>query len=1405
MTKQMARSGSTGAIASALAGAVIAVSLPHQALAAYPPATTTPDSSAVYGLLFEQAAMWRERNRFDLAAQSLRKILESQPDNAEALFQLGSIELQNQNFDQVRTTVSRLKQIDPNDPRAAELERAMAVGQTDDAALAEARRLAAGGAYDRAIAAYQRAFRGGPPPFDLAVEYYETLAGTGAGWEEARLRLKALAERSFATSRVKFAYARVLTYNEQTRREGIVMLADLAGDPAVGQAAFEAMRQAMLWLSIGPQDRPFYESYLKRFPGDTLMRDKLAGSLRPVKQDPLAVAVNEAYKLSDQGFNDQAIARFEGVLQTDPNNVDAIAGIGIVRLRQERFAEARDQLMKAIRLAPDRQSEWAAALDSANFWSAYHEAVALRDRNDIAQAEKILRPLAERAGKERPLAQALMGDLLRRQGKQREAEAYYREALKSDPANRDALVGLYQVLTSQGRDTRSEPLLANLDATTRNRIQADGAQAAAASLRVQAKGLERSQPDRAEALYRQSIQMEPSDPWAKYELAKVLASQGRVAEAQPLIDELVASGRPESLFAAAVYYSEQQRTGEAVALLDQIPPNQRSARMNALRNDLRTAGDTDALVAAAKAGDAAARATIISRANDPKATTVQLANSALSLAKIGEKAQAMAIVRRLMARNDLSSDTMRLMFYASMEAGQDSEANSVLARMSRGTGTASRDVVGLQESLAIRQADRLREQKNLGAAYDVLVPYVSGAAPGVAARLALARVYKDSGYSEEAIQVLDGIMVSRPADAATLQEAVNIAIDLKKYERAKVWLAEAMRLQPQDPRLYMVQARLLKAQGDTSGARRALETALQLNRGMRQSDAGSAPLSAAPREQPVSVAESEGKVGDGRVIAMGDAVEMVSLNPDGRNADGETMAEFERRVAARRPQQPSTQPPPATTSAPEVLSIEPRVPLAVPAVLTSQAAPPRRQTVSLTEIAQAAPVAAPVQVAQSPLVPLRRPGDSGFASSGVTAPTAPSVTVPATPGPYTPPAGAPPTGLGPLVAPPGGPSASPGDADPLGREINRELVALKRATSPVIDAGIGFRGRNGQSGFGQLTEFNVPLKMRIPIGNAAMIPLVMPVTLSSGPVPSNSTLAQFGANAILPNSNFFQGPGSTSAAGAALDLGFEWGRLSLDVGSTPLGFPVSNVVGGVAWNQPLGDTFNLRLEASRRPVTDSLLSYAGTTDPITNTTWGGVLRAGAETIGSYDDGMLGIYAKFAYGNYTGTNVAPNQSYELTAGGYYRAVKEENQELKIGLSGTYLSYNQNLSQFTLGQGGYFSPQAFYSLTIPIDWNDAVGKFKYNAGGAIGVQNIQQNASPFFPTSYTLQNAANLAATTNNTLPVYLTTNTTSLAFALRLGFEYAVNDRTSIGGKANFDNSYQYDQGTILLFVRSAIN
>lgn len=1306
--------------------------------------------------------MWRERNRPDLAAQSLRKILESQPDNTEALFQLGSIELQSQRFDQVRATIQRLRQIDPNDARAAELERAMALGQTDDVALADARRLAAAGAYDRAIVQYRRAFRGGPPPFDLAVEYYETLAGTGAGWDEARLRLKALAERSYATSRTKFAYARILTYNEQTRREGIVLLAELASDPAVGQASFEAMRQAMLWLTVGPQDKPFFESYLQRFPGDTVVRDKLVDAQRPARQDPLGAALAEAYRLSDQGLNDQAVARFEGVLQADPNNVDAVAGIGIVRLRQERFADARDQLDKAIRMAPSRAADWASALEAANFWLSYREAVALRDRGDLTQAEKIIRPLADRAGtpRERGTAQALVADLLRRQGKQREAENYYREALGRDPGNKEAQAGLYQVLTGQGRDTRSEPLLANLDPSVRTRIQSDGAQQAAQRLRTQAAGLERSQPERAEQLYREALRLDPSSPWTRYDLAKLLTRQGKVAEAQPLIDELVASGRPESLYAAAVYYSEQSRTGEAVALLDRIPVNQRSARMNTLRNDLRNAGDTDQLIAAAKAGDAGARATLAARANAPSATPQQQANAALALAKIGDRAQAMAVVRRLEARKDLSADTLRTMFYAASEAGQDAEASTLLARISKNTG--GRDVANLQESLAIQQSDRLRTQKNLTAAYDVLLPYVSGPSPSVGARLALARVYKDSNFGEQAIQVLDGIMVSSPADADTLQQAVNIAIDLRRYERADVWLAEALRLQPQNPRLYMVQARLLRAQGDTTGAKRALETAQQLNRGLGQTELVPVPTPASVDNAPTrrAAAGSSDSSGAG-------TPEAASLRPTAGSGEAEFMAEFERRVAARKASATSTGGAPGRA---DVMSLD-RPSLATPAVLTAQAGPVR-----------AAP---PVQVAQAnPLVPLRRPGGEASASTSVTAMTPP-----------------------PLPGTPGAPSGSMSDNDPLSREIERELTSLKKSTAILVEGGIGFRGRSGESGLGRINEFSVPIKSRIPIGNAALVPTIMPVTINAGAIGGDpSTLSRYGANALAGLAGVRQ-PNNSLATGIAFGMGLEWGRLTFDVGSTPLGYPLTTIVGGLVWNQPLGDKMNLKLEASRRSVTDSVLSYAGVTDPITSLTWGGVTRNGGEAIISYDDTTIGVYTKVAYGYYMGTNVADNQSYEFTAGAYFRPIKDDNQELKIGISATYLSYDKNLSYFTYGQGGYFSPQTFYSLTFPIDWTETSGKFTYSAGATLGVQSFQQNSSLFFPTNYSFQNAANILASSGAAAfaPIFPAQSNTGIAFGLRLGFEYAATERTSIGAKANFDNAYQYDQGTILLFLKSAFN
>ncbi|WP_438879590.1 cellulose synthase subunit BcsC-related outer membrane protein, partial [Bacillus cereus group sp. Bce015] len=85
---------------------------------------------------------------------------------------------------------------------------------------------------------------------------------------------------------------------------------------------------------------------------------------------------------------------------------------------------------------------------------------------------------------------------------------------------------------------------------------------------------------------------------------------------------------------------------------------------------------------------------------------------------------------------------------------------------------------------------------------------------------------------------------------------------------------------------------------------------------------------------------------------------------------------------------------------------------------------------------------------------------------------------------------------------------------------------------------------------------------------------------------------------------------------------------SADIGTTPLGFQVVNWVGGASWQTDAGP-FGLTFGASRRPISSSLLAYAGARDPSANggKTWGGVVASGGNISISYDRGEAnGVWA-----------------------------------------------------------------------------------------------------------------------------------------------------------------------------------
>ncbi len=1270
-------------------------------LAAQPQATATaPSVETAYDRLFQQANQSRLRGRPDLAIEALRKILDSQPGNADALFQIGEMQIQMQDLDAARVTIAQLKKVSPADPRIGELEHTLAFGPPNETLLTEARRLVEAKQYDQAIATYRQAFNGARPPQALAVEFYETLAGTQGGAEEARRQLKLLADRPNADIRIRLAYARTLTYSPETRREGIVLLGALTGDPTAGQQAHRAQREALLWLTATPDDKPLYDAYLQRFANDDAVKQKLADSLKP-RLDPASQRIADAYQILDTSASpDEAARRIEALLKTDSANPDLVAALGIAQLRGEHFAEARDLLSRASAMAPTRQAEWSKALATASFWAAYGDAGTLRDRKEIAKAEQIARTLVDKASrgeageKELTASQNLLADLLRRQNRGREAEALYREVLKRDAGDKEAQSGLLEILLAQGRDPASEPLLAGVATDAKDRLRSKRAHDAGEQLRAGAKAAEKTDVARSEALYRQGMQADPSNVWIAYDLASLLNRNGRGSEGQALMDSAAASST-EGKHAAAVYAMDRHRLQDALGLLNSIPANQRNARVNALIAQIHADENLDRQVAAARAGDQGARAAILATASAPSPTPQQAANTALALARIGETAQAMAIVRRLSPRTDLPTDVTRTLFYASLEAGADADATALSARL----GAAGADTVALRETIAIRHADRLREQKQLSAAFDTLAPLASRGSPSIPLRLALARVYRDSRFTSEAMQVLEGIAASPSPSAETLGEAASIAIDIGKSDRALAWLASAQKLQPDNARLYLLQARALREAGDNDGARRALETARQLNAVGRQSSLPVGPASSTGRRPPPR----------SQIASLGGWIDGIQAQPE-------------------------------------------------------------RDRSFTIQLAQAGGT----PILPSAAVPLRRPG---------AAPSGPST-----------------------ASVPGTAPATADQDNPLGREIAQEMASLDKKSTLTIQGDIGYRFRSGDPGLGALNEISGPMKARIPVGKGAISATAAPIALNAGTMATDqTTLDKFGSNAAAPAGTGLT-PTTTNTAGVGLGLGFDWGMFAADIGTSPLGFAITNVLGGVSFQAALNDSLSVRLAGSRRSITDSVLSFAGMTDPRTGTTWGGVTRSGGEGVLSFDNGTAGAYAKVAYGAYTGNNVQSNNGLEVSTGAYFRAIKDESRELRVGLAATYLSFNQNLSGFTLGQGGYFSPQSFYTVGVPVDWTEQSGRLKYNVGGTIGVQSIQTSASALFPLNADLQSAAVNNANADSTRSAYnQASSITKVAFAARLGIEYAVTDTVTFGGRAEIDNSQNYTEGKVSLFLRSTFN
>jgi cellulose synthase operon protein C len=1202
------------------------------------------DDAGLVARLARNAWYWQARARSDKAEEAWKQVLEAAPDNPEALAALGGFHARAGRMQAARDALARLEKTSPGHPDVPVLRREIEVGARYGALLSQARKLVHEDRLAEGAAKYRELFGAAGPPGDLALEYYQTVGGTPGGWEEARDGLRRVVRRAPGEPRFRLALGKLLTYREETRREGIELLAALARDPTVGKEASASWRQALLWLPATEADVPLLRAYTKAHPGDAeiarrIDRSRKSGSLREafgaldrgdlrtaeqlfraMGDDPEArrglalIAERRSLQTRKAGFaaldrGDLKLA--EELFQAAGDDPDARLGLalvaqrrGVAALQEGNFPEAREDLERARRLQPQRRDLWEEPLRSATFWELLQEARAARDdgRDEVAEA-KLLEALAHPPVRDRWHADMALADLYLARKQRQKAEARYREVLAAVPDQPDALRALVTILVQDGRYDEAAPVndrLLHVDARKAFRpqwLRAETLRAAAA--RSRASG----DPARARAQLAEARQSDPTDVWVLHDLANVLLETGSLADAQPVVAELLraAPSLPEARVVEARLLSARGDAAGALDVLGTLPPP-RDPAVVALRRRLEIQVEIPQLLDLAARGgraEAVQRLTALERsvAREPELA----ARVAVAWSKLGENQRALTLMRSAVAKAPGATRGARIeLASALLEAGDDDAVSRMISGLEQDpslTPAERRSLAEIRIVHAVRIADRTREAGNTAAAALALDSVEKDYPRDPRVLAARARLLESSDPAR-ARALFRAVLAASPDDVEALRGSIDTSLALGDLDQARALAGEMERRHPVDPRVHIVAARVALQRGDDGAAMESLRTARML---------------LAPR-----------------LLARGAAVAAVG------------------------------------TSA-----------------------------------------------AQLP------PGEPALAS------------------------------------------ASDGGQDAMRADVDRQIQRIQDRHRSAFSAGGEARLRDGEPGLSSLTELRQSVQFELPIAYRGRASLrVAEVELDAG-LPAPDAEPRFGTGGTTRTSQ--------RAMGTELFLSYQERHFAAFVGTTPIGFRLLAGLGGIRAQDSFGP-LSVGAELSRRILKESLLSYAGTFDPATRRTWGGVLMDGGRLDLALGFAPATFYAYGELHRLIGYQVHDNL--RMAAGGgidlqLYRGIFGN---VVAGPAVALMAYDRNLRFFTFGQGGYFSPQRFVHGGLALKWWGGE-RFRWELLAEPGYDAFSEDSSPAFPLSTDQQGVDPYPARTSGGLSF---NGRASIGWRISSAFELGLN-------------------------------
>lgn len=306
------------------------------------------------------------------------------------------------------------------------------------------------------------------------------------------------------------------------------------------------------------------------------------------------------------------------------------------------------------------------------------------------------------------------------------------------------------------------------------------------------------------------------------------------------------------------------------------------------------------------------------------------------------------------------------------------------------------------------------------------------------------------------------------------------------------------------------------------------------------------------------------------------------------------------------------------------------------------------------------------------------------------------------------------------------------DADDnwLTRGVKSDIDHINARHDGYIEFGLDYSGRDSEN-----NAIQIPVEISIPMPKYEGHLLIRTdlVWLDSGDLTYFDKDKGYGSDTTF----------NAQSQGVELGIGWQAATWSADIGTTPIGFDSQTWVGGLNLLGDLGD-FGWKATLSRRSETSSSLSFGGMEVPEidlddagerlkadsthTGEHWGNVMSTGVKLGASYDvGGPVGFWSSLQYHYLDGVNVEDNTRLALLGGSYWKLISETDRNLSVGLNAMYFHYDKNLSEYAYGYGGYYSPQQYFSLSLPVNWYQRLGKdFSYVLRGSVSNSWSQEDA-------------------------------------------------------------------------------